>query len=173
MAAHQAPPSLGFSWQEHWSGLSFPSQCMKVKSESEVAQSTPWTAAYQAPPSMGFSRPEYWSGVPLPGTLKCAPYILLGKRQLPPFTLSHVSQSIRHGGERRNKSVRTNGQGWAHHTSILCHPLPGAASWKIQGWGMLIPLWDWTFAWSESGSVQKLLNQVELWEGLIYGQMTI
>ena len=23
-AAHQAPPSLGFSRQEHWSGLSFP-----------------------------------------------------------------------------------------------------------------------------------------------------
>ena len=33
MAAHQAPPSLGFSRQEHWSF-----QCMKVKSESEVAQ---------------------------------------------------------------------------------------------------------------------------------------
>ena len=45
-------------------------QCMKVKSESEVAQSCPtlattWTAAYQAPPSMGFSRQQYWSGVPL------------------------------------------------------------------------------------------------------------
>ena len=44
---------------------------MKVKSESEVAQScptlvTPWTAAYQAPLSMGFSRQKYWSGVPLP-----------------------------------------------------------------------------------------------------------
>ena len=43
---------------------------MKVKSESEVAQScptllTPWTAAYQTPPSMGFSRQKYWSGVPL------------------------------------------------------------------------------------------------------------
>ena len=43
---------------------------MKVKSESEVAQScpalaTPWTAAYQAPPSMGFSRQKYWSGMPL------------------------------------------------------------------------------------------------------------
>ena len=38
MAAHQAPPSLGFSRQEHWSGLPFPLQCMKVKSESEVAQ---------------------------------------------------------------------------------------------------------------------------------------
>jgi len=24
MAAHQAPPSLGFSRQEHWSGLPFP-----------------------------------------------------------------------------------------------------------------------------------------------------
>ena len=44
---------------------------MKVKSESEVAQScptsaTPWTAAFQAPPSMGFSSQAYWSGVPLP-----------------------------------------------------------------------------------------------------------
>ena len=38
-AAHQAPPSLGFSRQEHWSGLPFPSSCMKVKSESEVTQS--------------------------------------------------------------------------------------------------------------------------------------
>ena len=41
MAAHQALPSLGFSRQEHWSGLPFPSQCVKVKSESEVAQSCP------------------------------------------------------------------------------------------------------------------------------------
>ena len=40
-AAHQAPPSLGFSRQEHWSGLPFPLQCVKVKSESEVAQSCP------------------------------------------------------------------------------------------------------------------------------------
>ena len=38
-AAHQALLPLGFSRQEHWSGLPFPSQCMKVKSESEAAQS--------------------------------------------------------------------------------------------------------------------------------------
>ena len=38
-AAHQAPPSLGFSRQENWSGLPFPSPMMKVKSESEIAQS--------------------------------------------------------------------------------------------------------------------------------------
>ena len=52
-------------------GCHFLLQCMKVKSENEVAQScptlaTPWTAAHPAPPSMGFSRQEYWSGVPLP-----------------------------------------------------------------------------------------------------------
>ena len=41
MAAHQAPPSLGFSRQEHWSGLPFPSPCMKVKSESEVTELCP------------------------------------------------------------------------------------------------------------------------------------
>ena len=36
----QAPPSLGFTRQEHWSGLPF-LQSMKVKSQSEVAQSCP------------------------------------------------------------------------------------------------------------------------------------
>ena len=128
MAAHQVPPSLGFSRQEHWSGLPFPSpmvqtsvayamlcyakslqscptlcaprdgsphgspipgilqaktlewvaillQCMKVKSEREVARSCPTLSdpmdcSHQAPPSMGFSRQEYWIGVPLPSPLK-------------------------------------------------------------------------------------------------------
>ena len=54
-------------------GCHFLLQCMKVKSESEVALVrhfvTPWTAAYQAPPSMGFPRREYWSGVPLPSPI--------------------------------------------------------------------------------------------------------
>ena len=39
-AAHQAPPSLGFSRQEHWSGLPFPSPMHESeKWKSEVAQS--------------------------------------------------------------------------------------------------------------------------------------
>ena len=47
-------------------GCHFLLQCMKVRRESEVAQScptlaTPWTAAYQTPPSMGFSRQKYWT----------------------------------------------------------------------------------------------------------------
>ena len=41
MAAHQAPPSLGFSRQEHWSGLPFPSPMYESENESEVAQSRP------------------------------------------------------------------------------------------------------------------------------------
>ena len=57
-------------------GCRFLLQCVKVKSESEVAQSCPalrdpWTAAYQAPPSVGFSRQEYWSGLPLPPLYSC------------------------------------------------------------------------------------------------------
>ena len=60
-------------------GCHFLLQCMKVKSEREVAQScptlaTPWTAAYQTPPSMGFSRQKYCSGVPLPSPPECPPY---------------------------------------------------------------------------------------------------
>ena len=51
-------------------GCHFLLHCMKVKSESEIAQlcptlATPWTAAYQAPPSMRLSRQKYWSRVPL------------------------------------------------------------------------------------------------------------
>jgi len=44
MAAHEAPPSLGFSRQEHWSGLPFPSpsilqilgQPLKKKKELKI-----------------------------------------------------------------------------------------------------------------------------------------
>ena len=40
-ATHQASPTLGFSRQEHWSGLPFPSPVHARKSESEIAQSWP------------------------------------------------------------------------------------------------------------------------------------
>ena len=41
MAAHQAPPSLGFSRHEHWSGLPLPSPMNESENESEVGQSCP------------------------------------------------------------------------------------------------------------------------------------
>ena len=70
-AAHQASHPWDSPGKNTGVGCHFLLQCMKEKSESEVAQScpslaTPWTAAYQAPPSMGFSRQKYWNGVPLP-----------------------------------------------------------------------------------------------------------
>ncbi|XDC58499.1 hypothetical protein R6Z07M_009681 [Ovis aries] len=52
-------------------GCHFLLQCMKVKSEREVAQSCPTLREPVdcSPPSMGFSRQEYCSGVPLPSPL--------------------------------------------------------------------------------------------------------
>ena len=75
-------------------GCHFLLQCMKVKSESEVAQSCltlcdPWTAAYQAPPSMGFSRQEYWSEMPLPS----------------PTQLNKIQQKERKQKKKKKKEV--------------------------------------------------------------------
>ena len=55
-------------------GCHFLLQCIKVKSESEVAQScpTPLDPMDCSPPgssTLRFSRQEYWSGVPLPSLL--------------------------------------------------------------------------------------------------------
>ena len=80
-AAHQAPPSLGFSRQEHWSGLPFPSpmhESGKWKKSLSCVRlfATLWTAVYQAPPSMGFFRQQYWSWVPLP-----SPYLILSLKK--------------------------------------------------------------------------------------------
>ena len=56
MAAHQAPLSLGFSRQEYWSGLPFPSAmyaCMLSRFIRLRLWATLWTAADQVPLSMG------------------------------------------------------------------------------------------------------------------------
>ena len=78
-AAHQAPPSLGLSRQEHWSGLPFPSPmhaCMLSHFSHVQLCATLWTVACQAPLSIKFSWQEQWSGqqfpspwdLPKPGT---------------------------------------------------------------------------------------------------------
>ena len=108
MVAHQAPPSLGFSRQEHWSGLPFPSPMhesekwkweVKVKSLSRVwLLATPWTAAYQAPASMGFSGQEYWSGVPLP-SLGIAVYLPIISWISSPSYMLGLLDSLQHQKE--------------------------------------------------------------------------
>ena len=66
-----ATPSLGFSRQEHWSGLPFPSpmhasekwkwSCSVVSDSSDPMDcSLPGSSVH------GISRQEYWNGVPLP-----------------------------------------------------------------------------------------------------------
>ena len=40
-AAYKVPPSMGFSRQEYWSGVPFPSPMHESESESEVAQLCP------------------------------------------------------------------------------------------------------------------------------------
>ena len=67
MAAQQAPPSLGFSRQEHWSGLPFLLQCMKMKSEREVVQSCPTLSdpmdcSLPGSSIHGVCQAKYWSG---------------------------------------------------------------------------------------------------------------
>ena len=61
-AAYQAPLSMGFSRQEYWSRLSFPSPGELPDPEME-----PRSPA--ALPSLGFSRQEYWSGFPFPSPM--------------------------------------------------------------------------------------------------------
>ena len=71
MAAHQAPRPWKSPGKNTGVGCHFLLQCMKVKSESEVAQSCPtlrdpMDCSLPGSSVHGFSRQEYWSGVPLP-----------------------------------------------------------------------------------------------------------
>ena len=75
-AAYQAPPSMGFSRQEYWSGVPLPSLffCLLLLLLSHFSRvrlcATPWIAAHQAPLSLGFSRQEHWSGLPFPSPMR-------------------------------------------------------------------------------------------------------
>ena len=65
--ARQAPLSMGFSRQEYWSGLPFPSPVIKYEvSEVRLLSRVQLFATPRTIQSMEFSRPEYWSGWPFP-----------------------------------------------------------------------------------------------------------
>ena len=66
------PLSLGFSRQEHWSGVPFPSpvhESEKWKGSRSVVPNS-WRPhglqPTRLPLSLGFSRQEHWSGLPFP-----------------------------------------------------------------------------------------------------------
>ena len=76
-AAYQAPPSMGFSRQECWSGVPSPTpnEGLLLSRFSRVRLcATPQTEAHEAPPSLGFSRQEHWSGLPFP---EGSPYLCM------------------------------------------------------------------------------------------------
>ena len=79
-------------------GCHFLLQCMKVKRESEVAQScltlSDPIAAHQAPPSMGFSRQEYWSQVPLPSPITNLDSVLKSRDITLPTKVSIVKAMV-------------------------------------------------------------------------------
>ena len=86
--AYQASWTMGFSKQEYWSRLPFPSPdygsefptnrnakplwtyllllLLLCRFSRVWLCATPKTAAHQALPSLGFSRQEYWGGLPFP-----------------------------------------------------------------------------------------------------------
>ena len=99
-AAHQAPLSLGFSRQEHWSGLPYPPpmhesekwkwSCSVVFVRPHGLQPTrllhPWQEEhfhFLCP----FSRQEYWSGLPSPSP-RCKREMC--KRPFPQFRLGQL-----------------------------------------------------------------------------------
>ena len=67
MAAHQAPPSLGFSRREHWSGLPFPSprkaECQRIDAFElrcwKRLLRVPWTARRSNQSILKEINPEY------------------------------------------------------------------------------------------------------------------
>ena len=101
---HRRPPTrLSRPWdspdKNTGVGCHFLLQCIKVKSESEVAQSCPTLSdlmdcSLQAPPSMGFSRQEYWSGVPLYCRLNNVAYPLVGKKVSLTLYIINVSRIV-------------------------------------------------------------------------------
>ena len=72
-SSHEVPLSMGFSRQEHWSGLPFTSPihaCMLSDFSHVQLCVILWTAAHQVPLSLGFSRQKYWSGLPFLSPIK-------------------------------------------------------------------------------------------------------
>ena len=71
-------PNLGFSRQEHWSGLPFPSpmhESEKWKWNRSVVSDSSRPHGLQPTRLLhpwDFSRQEYWSGLPLPSPATCA-----------------------------------------------------------------------------------------------------
>ena len=98
----QQPTRLPRSWDSPGKntgvGCHFLLQCMKVKSESEVAQSC-LTLSNPMDFSLPFSRQEYWSGLPLP-----SPNVYVTVEQKEPFIPQNLCVGINESFKGRTQS---------------------------------------------------------------------
>ena len=78
-AVYQAPPSMGFSRQEYWSGVPLPSPYQRYAAAAAAAAKSlqlcptlcdPIDGSPPGSPSQGFSRQEHWSGLPFPSPMQ-------------------------------------------------------------------------------------------------------
>ena len=119
--ACQAPLSMGFSRQEYWSGLPFPSPCLLLllllllsRFSRDRLCATSEMAAHQAPPSLGFSRQDHWSGLPFPSPMH--------ESEKWKGSCSFVSNSSRPHGLKPTRLLRP----WdfpGQSTGVGCHSL--------------------------------------------------
>ena len=108
---------MGFSRQEQWSGLPFPLQCMKVKSESEVIQSCPTLCDamdYSLPGSSvrGIFQARVLEWVAIAFSSECLPrlfhvMVALGGTHLVQESHLRKAQSIGHLELKGSSSLRT------------------------------------------------------------------
>ena len=109
-AAHQAPSSLGFSRQEHWSGLPFPSlsfSLLHLKCQPwsrNASQSWPGLLPPSFPQVSGRSRGDRCS---LPLLLTCSWLLILRRMALPPlhFVHSYIPR-LAHDGRKEQVAQR-------------------------------------------------------------------
>ena len=127
-------------------GCHFLLQCMKVKSESEVALSClpPRNPMDGSPPGSsihGFSRQKYWSGMPLP-----SPGIMMALWQMKEWQATHNCQTeTKEEWDTKKKppilakplttTTTTQWRKMATHASTF--------AWKIHGWRSLVGYSPW------------------------------
>ena len=139
-AAHQAPLSTGFSRQEYWSGLPFPSPnhtCVLSRFSRVQLWATLRTAPHQAPRSTGFSRQEPWSGLPFPSPNRNEVQLMLWVYEVSPPPLIFalygdfpVAQTVKNLLAMQETQVWFLGRedplekGMPTHSSILAWSIP-------------------------------------------------
>ena len=129
MAAHQAPLFLGFSRQEYWSGLPFPSPmhaCMLSRFSRVWLCVTLQTAALQAPLSAGFFRQEYWSGLPFPSPKRRFSSVQFSRSVVSDSLRSHDSQHARRPCPSQTPRVYSDScpSSWWCHLAISSSVVP-------------------------------------------------